>query len=407
MSSYATVASVGVDVHYKSSTVCMVDSQAKTVVRETLDHSDRQALRRLLRQWPRVPIVMEASFGWGWLADEMKAAGLSPHLANCFKVEKMRQARGLEKNNRIDARLLSLLPLEPENWWEVWMAPPAVRDKREWMRYRTSLVAHRTQTKNRITAILHRYGVVHGHSDLFGADGMRFLARLTEDSGIGDIRLLDGAAAALRGYMLQLMHLREAIDQVESQLKAELDHSELACRLDSIPGIGLILAHTLIAEIGQIRRFRNHRALAKYSCLTPRVSETGEPQPGRKPKHGRVGNRGNITLKWAFREAAHGAVRSGGRWRKLFDERTNGGDRDRGIGYTKVARSLAAVVFAIWRDGTFYRRQPPRVHQAKATTNSKKQQRGRDHSPRHRMQEFMSSTRPGTGQPSRPMVADR
>jgi len=39
-------------------------------------------------------VVMEASFGWGWLADLMKEEGLRPELSNCFKVEKMRKARG-------------------------------------------------------------------------------------------------------------------------------------------------------------------------------------------------------------------------------------------------------------------------------------------------------------------------
>ena len=69
---YERVAAVGLDVHYKFSTVTMRDAQAKVVHRERLEHGDRARLRERLSQWPReVPMVLEASFGWGWLADLM------------------------------------------------------------------------------------------------------------------------------------------------------------------------------------------------------------------------------------------------------------------------------------------------------------------------------------------------
>jgi len=59
-----------------------------------------------------------------------------------------------------------------------------------------------------------------------------------------------------------------------------------------------------------------------------------------------LGDRGNRTLKWAFIEAAHGAVRSGGRWRAMFDRLTDGGTRDRNRGYIKVARELVWMGFS-------------------------------------------------------------
>ena len=61
-------------------------------------------------------------------------------------------------------------------WREVWPAPPAVRDQREWLRYRLALVRIQTGLKNRIHAVLHRHGIVHEFSDLFGRDGRRFVS---------------------------------------------------------------------------------------------------------------------------------------------------------------------------------------------------------------------------------------
>ena len=72
-----------------------------------------------------------------------------------------------------------------------------------------------------------------------------------------------------------------------------------------------------------------------------------------------LGVRGNRTLKWAFIEAAHGAARSGGKWRAMFDRVTNGGKKDRNRGYIKVARELVKVVYVVWKKDVAYRSAPP------------------------------------------------
>ena len=61
------------------------------------------------------------------------AAGLDPHLASSRKVAAWRQARGMAKSNRTDADLLSELWDQQPRRWEVWLAPPEVRDRREWL----------------------------------------------------------------------------------------------------------------------------------------------------------------------------------------------------------------------------------------------------------------------------------
>jgi len=381
---YGSVAAIGTDVHYKFSTVTMRDRQSKVVRRERLDHLDRCKLRRVLSGWPReAPIVMEASFGWGWLADLMKELGLRPELSNCYKLEQMRKARGIAKTNKKDADLLSLLPFESGDWWKVWMAPPEVRDSREWMRHRASLVAVQTQTKNRISALFHRHGIVHEFSDLFGVAGRRFQATLCREGRAGEAVLGVGALAGLRGLRELLEHVRGQLARIARELRGQLERSPLARRLDGIPGIGLILAHTLMAEIGRIERFASHRALAAYSLLAPISDDTGE-ESGHKPMGRHLGHRGNLTLKWAFLEAAHGAAKTGGRWRRMFDAVTEGGTKDRNRGYIKVARELVKVVYVVWNKSVEYSEQPPRRPGS---------------TPREKLEAFLSSTRSGTGQP--------
>lgn len=312
----------------------------------------------------------------------MTEMGLQPELSNCYKIEQMRRARGWVKTNQKDADLLSLLPGEKSDWWKVWMAPPEVRDLRERMRHRTSLVVVQTETKNRIWALFHRYGIFQDTSDLFGVAGRKFLGALCREGRTAEVSLRPGALEALRSLVELLEHVRKQLARMARELRGQLERSDLARRLDGIPGIALILAHTLMAEIGRMERFASHRHLASYALLAPRSNDTGEDD-GRPPVGRHLGHRGNRTLQWAFIEAAHGAVRRGGKWRRIFDAATDGGERDRNRGYIKVARELAKVVYVMWKNGSSYMDNPP----------------SRPGSPRERMDRFFSRARSGTGQP--------
>lgn len=365
----SNVVCAGMDVHHKFSNVTFRDSDGGVVSRQRLDHPNREALAAHLRDWPHgLPVVMEASFGWGWLSDMVEAAGLEVHLSNCYKLKQIRKARGWVKTNKKDADLVSLLPFETTPWWEVWRAPPPVRDRREQMRFRADLVALQTQVKNRIHAIFHRHGIFHEFSDLFGGRGRRFLTELCIG---GSEYLSPQALQALRGQVRLLDHLRGQLADVARVLHKQLTRTPLIQRLQMIDGFGLILSHVLASEIGQIERFRNHKALASYSLLAPRSQDSGEEDPARSPQGRHLGTRGNQTLKWAFIEAAHGAVRSGGRWQALFDRVTDGGRKDRNRGYIKVARELVKVVYGVWAKGLEYQADPPARPGRREKSNSR------------------------------------
>jgi transposase len=388
---YENVSCAGVDVHYQFSTVAFRDGQAKLVGRERLEHRDREELFRRLSRWPKgLPVVLEASFGWGWLSDLMEQAGLEVHLSNCLKVEQMRKTRGIAKTNKKDAGLVSLLPFEKDAWWEVWRPPSEVREHREYLRYRADLVAWQTQTKNRIHALFHRQGIFYEFSDLFGTRGREFLVRLCRD---GSPPLSEAGRYVLGGHVRQLDRVRQELAEVGRRLHGQLTIDPLIGRLKTVPGFGLILSHVLVSEIGQLKRFKNQRHLASYSLLAPIARDSGEEDPQESPKGRRLGHRGNRTLKWAFIEAAHGAVRKDPRLRELFHRHTQGGKVNCGRGYIKVARELVKIVYAVWRDERTYRMNPVTPPPQGPGQASCEPSAGRK---RH--------SRSGTGRPKHPMV---
>jgi len=290
------------------------------------------------------------------MTDELLAGGLEPHLTSGSKTSGWRKSRGLAKNNRLDADLLATLWRQPERWWEIWLAPPLVREQREWLRYRMGLVQTQTTLKNRIQAVLHRHGILHPHSDLFGVKGRALLEELMSKH---DPRLPQSAKATLDGSLQLLDNLRRPLAQVTRQLRLQVTSNPQAELWRSLPGIGWILAYTIQAEIGILERFKNAGHLAAYSLLAPRDDDSGEEDPKKIPANRHVGKIGRQTLKWAFRQASTSAIRSSPKLKALFDRITDNGKRNRGRGFTAVAHQLCRIGYACVKHGRAYNEQSP------------------------------------------------
>ncbi|MGD0464033.1 MAG: IS110 family transposase [Tepidisphaeraceae bacterium] len=357
-----TVTQVGLDVHRKFSSASLRDATGKVIARERLDHVDRQKLRERIAQWPhQTPVILEATFGWGWLSDELQALNMQPHLASSGKVAAWRDGRGIAKSNKIDADLLGELWNEKptprrgvmRRWWEVWLAPQEVRDQRELLRHRMALVQAQTQVKNRIHATLHRHGVIIELTDLFGVGGRRFLSLLSEDK-----TLRVSGRQTLKEDLILLDALRRLIARATRRFRLTMQRSDTGQRLTTLPGVSTVLGYTLLAEIGRIERFASCRSLLQYSLLAPQANDSGEERDG-KPIGRRIGHAGRTTLQWAFIQAAHSAVRKDKFFRDLFNRRTHGGKQDRGRGYITVANRMCRIAYALWKRQQDYQEVPP------------------------------------------------
>lgn len=374
MGTSSKVSQMGLDCHKNFSRVTARDAEGRVAWRQRLEHADRAALRDQLQSWPAgVPVVLEGTFGWGWISDELREAGHDPHLASSRKVAAWRDARGLAKSNKIDADLLSELWGQQPRWWEVWLAPQEVRDQREWLRYRMTLVRTQTGIKNRIHATLHRHGILHEQADLFGVAGWQFLKRLSSSEQM-PLPLRDSARRTLKGYLTLLAQVRKQIAAVTREVSCQLRKSEQGERWRSLPGISWVLAYTILAEIGDVGRFKNGRRLSSYSLVVPIACDSGDEDPGATPLGRHVGHIGRRTLKWALIAAARGAVRKSAYFGAIFDRRTDGGKRDKNRGYIAVARELCRVGYSCLKQRRNYCEERP----ARPTAAGQKPKRAKD-----------------------------
>ncbi|MCX6347877.1 MAG: IS110 family transposase [Candidatus Aureabacteria bacterium] len=314
--------------------------------RARLEHVDRDAMRRWLGRLPKgTPVAMEAAFGWPWIADLLEESRLHPHLGHPPALKVLAQHEA--KSDRCDGDRLAkfqLLGILPESY----LAPPEVRQIRERTRYRMALSALRSAVKNRIQALLHRFGILHAYSDLFGKQGRQFLEQL---------QLPPASRAVLEGSLELLDEIVRQIKVVEKWMEENLKEDDTIGLLQTIPGIGLILAHVIRAEMGEISRFPSARHLRSYSGTAPVSDDSAERHGARH-----CSPACNHALRWAFIEAVTGVLltkgQRGQRLRRLYARLTHGGHSNNNQAKVALAGELAERVFIVWKKRTPYQEEP-------------------------------------------------
>ena len=137
--------------------------------------NDRETFVELLGDPDSPHVVLEATFGWEWLAELLEEGDYDVHLAHPFRTRAIAAAR--VKTDAIDAKTLAQL-LRTGFLPGAYIAPRELRDLRELLRHRATLTRMRSAVKNRVHAILAKHGIPREHSDLFGKGGREFLATL-------------------------------------------------------------------------------------------------------------------------------------------------------------------------------------------------------------------------------------
>jgi transposase len=321
---------VGIDLHRRRSVVARRSPEGDTLGIVHVDNDAVVLADAVAAAGPGVEVVVEATYGWYWAADVLAAAGARVHLAHPLGNN---WGHRRVKNDEIDAVDLADL-LRLGRLAEAWVAPPAVRELRELVRYRAKLVALRSGLKAQVHAVLAKEGVAVPMTDLFGVAGQALLDHCD---------LAPAYAARVRSLRRLITAFDREIDGLDDAIAAELaDHSGYRA-IQAIPGVGPILAAVFVAEIGDIGRFATADKLCCWAGLTPRHRESDTTV-----KRGPITKQGSRLVRWAAIEAV--ARQQGGtflraEFRAIAERRAN-----RKIARVAVARKLLKLVFYGLRD---------------------------------------------------------
>jgi transposase len=322
---------VGIDLHRRRSFVTAINEEGELSLQRRIVN-DREAFLELLGDPDGTHVALEATYGWEWLADLLEDAGFELHLAHPLRTRAIAAAR--VKTDAVDAKTLAQL-LRAGLLPEAYIAPRELRDVRELLRHRVTLVAMRSAIKNRVHAILARHGVTHQHADLFGKAGRRFLA--TVELREAPRRRVDSLLALLEDFDREV---DTAAKEIDRQAKAD----ERVALLCQIRGVGRYTAMLIIAEIGDVRRFPTARHLCAWAGLTPTVRSSDG-----KARLGNISRQGSSILRWAVVEAATHAATGGGPLRAQFERIAK--RRGRKVARVAVARQILTLCYYGLRDG--------------------------------------------------------
>ena len=322
----------GIDLHSNNNVICLLDESDKVVYNKRLPNNLPTILSALSPYQSQIEgLAVESTFNWYWLVDGLMEENFLIHLVNTAAVQTY---NGLKYTNDIhDARWLAhLLRLQilPTGY----IYPKEERAVRDLLRKRAQLVRMRTTN---LLSIQNLYTRNTGES--LSGDAIKRLE-------IDDVALLlpcEDHALALSCNLSVLQQCQEQITIIE---KSVLKRARLRPEFQSlltVPGIGRILALTIMLETGDIRRFDKAGNFASYA----RCVDSGRFSNGKKKGENNRKN-GNKYLAWAFVEAANFSIRYSDTIKSFYQRKL--AKTKRVIAIKAVAHKLARACFYVMRD---------------------------------------------------------
>lgn len=279
----------GIDLHARSLYVCILDQSNETLLHKEIP-ANPEALCRLIDPY-RTDLVIgvECMHCWYWVADFCEDNGITFILGHALYMRAIHG--GKTKNDRIDSYKIAAL-MRGGNFPLAYVYPRAMRATRDLLRRRTHIVRHGAELKAHVINTTSQYNLPPNKVNLKTA-GARKQLRSTFDQPEVQ-RNIDLDMTILDCYSQELYRLERFIEQQAKQ------HNPLYLQvLRTVPGIGRVLALTILYEIGDIQRFDSVQKFASYARLVKCKAESAGKS------YGTQGNKiGNAHLKWAFSEAA-------------------------------------------------------------------------------------------------------
>lgn len=319
---------LGIDLHLKRTYAVLMDSQGQVFDERRLANTEMATYLK-----KKVPAetyaVLEATRNWPFMYDLLTEHVARVELAHPKELKAISAAA--VKTDRVDARTLA--NLARMNYLPTaYAASSEIRDLRLEVRHRDSLVRQRTQAKNRIHAVLASYNLVSPKADLFSVSGREYLEEVMRSP------LRPAAVRSIRRDLALIDHLTQQITEIENSLQLNADQERQVKILCTMPGIGRLGAITLLAEIGDTRRFKTSKALCNWAGLTPRVRSSDT-----HIRHGRISKQGPALVRATMTRAATIASRFSRRWYCFHEKISLRSGRK--VAKVAVARRLLTVIY--------------------------------------------------------------
>lgn len=330
---------VGLDVHLKYITVCILNNDGKIHQRCTL--KSIYEVTALLRHLSgRCQVCFEASTGYGFIFEALLPATRNISVAHPGLLRLIYRSKA--KNDRADALKLAKL-LYIGEVPSVHVPAKETRAWRELITFRRKLVEKRTRAKNGIRGLLRSLGIkAPPAGKLWTRKGLKWLSEQT----------LDNSMHALKRELLidEIQSLTEKIRRVEKELAGYAEQSVSVQILRSIPGVGIRTAEAVAAFIDDPHRFPNSKRLGSYFGLVPM-----QDQSGSKNRLGHITREGSATVRHLLTEAVWQATRRSPTIQAYFTRIMRDDPGRRKIAIVATAHYLIRVMWSMLKKNTLWK----------------------------------------------------
>jgi transposase len=327
----------GIDLHAKAMYVCILDQSGTKLVHKNLPTTPEAFLRIIAPYREDVVVAVECIFTWYWLADLCQKEKIAFVLGHALYMKAIHG--GKAKNDKIDAHKIAVL-LRGGMIPQAYVYPAEMRATRDLLRRRCHLVHKRAELLVHIQNTNSQYNLPKIGKKLTYKANREGVADHFPDPSVRktievDVALID--------------HYDKVLGEVELYITrtAKMHDVQTFTRLQSVPGIGQILALVILYEIQDIARFPRVQDFVSYCRLVKCAKESGGKRLGTSGK-----KIGNVHLRWAFAEAAILFLRQNQVGKEYFTklERKHG----KAKALTVLAHKLArAVYYMLTREQAF------------------------------------------------------
>jgi transposase len=284
-------------------------------------------------------VALESGIMAFFVVDVLRELGLAPVVIDAAEV-RAKVSRPRQKSDRRDA--LELVEGLRRDLYRniVWVPPVSIRLAREVISRRRHFVRVRTMQVNAAKRLLRGWGKgTHVRSLQVMLGWEKLLAALEHESLL---------AGFVRSHYNLWLEAQKQIQLFDQQLKTLTEpYAPLLSRLQTVPGVGRVVAATFLAVVGEAGRFTEAKQVASYAGIVPSTFQSGTTD-----RHGHISRRGSPELRSMLCEASQHAQRVNSPLNPFFTKiRARRGYR---MAITAVAHRLCRMLYAIMRDGTTF-----------------------------------------------------
>ena len=229
----------------------------------------------------------------------------------------------------------------------IWIPPQEIREARGLVAQRQKMVRLATQAKNRLHAVIQRHHLVQPAGNPFGAKNKEWWMSLS----LGKLEKLN-----LQSDLETLQFAEQQVKDMTEIMEGMAAEQEEIGRLLHLAGFGVVTAFTVVAAIGDIRRFAEPKYLVGYAGLGTRVHDSGMTS-----RSGKITKAGRRDLRTVLVEAANAAANSHPHWKAELGRLEPRLGRNKAI--VAIARKLLIAVWFVLQGKTDKYAEPQAVAQ--------------------------------------------